>query len=218
MFLHGFGSNKESFSSQISYFSQFFKVTAFDFLGHGHSKGLYAPFSLQDYADHTKSFLQALGIFTPHIIAHSFGVRVAVKMIADRGQVCDKLVFTGPAGVMERRGFSYYCKVKSYRIIKKFAPRFAERNFGSEEYKKLSFMEKESYKKIVNEDLTGIIHKIKNPYLIVQGKEDTVTPLSSAKTFLKEAPQGKMDMIEGGHFAFAEHPIPFNLMVEEFLQ
>ena len=218
VFLHGFGSNKESFSSQISYFSQFYRVTAFDFLSHGQSKGLYAPFSLQDYADTTLLFLSELGVQSPYLIAHSFGVRVAIKMVARYGQVFDKLIFTGPAGVMEKRGFSYHFKVKTYKIVKKLAPRFAERKFGSEEYKRLSPIEKESYKKIVNEDLTGSIHAITAPYLIIQGKEDKTTPLSSAKIFLNEASQGRMQMIEGGHFAFAENPLAFNLIVEEFLQ
>ena len=40
LFLHGYLSNKESFSAQIAYFSKFYRVTAVDFLGFGQSEQL----------------------------------------------------------------------------------------------------------------------------------------------------------------------------------
>ena len=40
LFLHGYLSNKESFSAQIAYFSRFYRVIAIDFLGFGQSQPL----------------------------------------------------------------------------------------------------------------------------------------------------------------------------------
>jgi pimeloyl-ACP methyl ester carboxylesterase len=210
-------SSKESFTAQINYFSTFYKVTALDFLGFGQSGDLTVPFSVSDYADWTKKALDSLGLEKPSVIAHSFGCRVALKMAETDENTFDKIILTGPAGVILKRGFAYKVKVKSYRLVKKFAPKFAERHFGSAEYRALSPVMKESYKKIVNEDLRKVASRVQNPVLIIQGKGDTTTPIEEARAYLSVLPNGKLELIEGGHFAFAENPLPFNLTAEEFL-
>ena len=53
--------------------------------------------------------------------------------------------------------------------------------------------------------------------LLIEGAEDTVTPLCEAEAYLHCLKKGKLKMIEGGHFAFAENPVVFNLITEEFL-
>lgn len=217
LFLHGYMSSKESFSSQIEYFSKFYKVTALDFLGFGKSGALTAPFSVGDYAVWTKKVIQDLRLERPSVIAHSFGCRVALKMAESDGQVFDKIILTGPAGVILKRGLKYKLKVKTYRFVKKFAPKFAERKFGSAEYRALSPLMKESYKKIVNEDLLGVASRVENPVLIIEGKQDKTTPIAEARAYLNVLPNGKLKLIDGGHFAFLEHPLAFNLLVEEFL-
>jgi len=53
--------------------------------------------------------------------------------------------------------------------------------------------------------------------LIVEGERDFVTTEQEAQIYVRSFPNAVMKRIEGGHFAFAEFPIAFNLMVEEFL-
>ena len=216
VFLHGYLSSNEAFTAQIEYFSAFYRVTAFDFLGQGKSGELKDPFSVSDYADWTEAVLEQLGVRSAYVIAHSFGARVAVKMAARGGQVCDKLLLVGPAGVILKRGFSYKIKVKTYRICKKLFPAFAERKFGSAEYKTLSPVMKESYKKIVNEDLRADAAKIDFPVLLVRGKDDQTTTAAEAAAYQSVLQKGRTETMSGGHFAFAQYPLAFNLIAEEF--
>ena len=217
VFLHGYLSSKEAFTAQIEYFSRFYRVTAFDFLGFGKSKPLTEPFSVSDYAAWTKEILALLQVQKPRVIAHSFGCRVVVKMAARDSEAFEKILLTGPAGILSKRGLAYRLKVKSYRLVKKFAPAFAERNFGSQEYRSLSPIMKESYKKIVNEDLRKDAARIKTPTLIVEGEQDKTTPLAEAQVYLQSLQNGRLRGMQGGHFAFAEYPLAFNLIAEEFL-
>lgn len=217
LFLHGYLSSKEAFTAQIAYFSRFYRVTAIDLLGFGQSAPLPAAYSVGDYAAWTKEVLSALGVQKPHVIAHSFGCRVAVKMASADNGVFDKMVLTGPAGVITNRGVAYRLKVRAYRICKKVAPKFAERRFGSAEYRSLSPLQRESYKKIVNEDLRAAAREIANPTLIVEGSRDEVTPLKEARVYLENFQNATLRLINGGHFAFAEDPLAFNLITEEFL-
>ena len=76
---------------------------------------------------------------------------------------------------------------------------------------------KESYKKIVNEDLRGCAARVENPTLIIEGRLDRTTPLAEAKIYQKHLKKGALIQMDGGHFAFAENPVAFNLLAEEFL-
>ena len=217
MFLHGYMSNKEAFTAQINYFSRFYRVTAIDFLGFGGSGRLTKPFSVEEYAVWTKEVLSLLGVQKPHVIAHSFGCRVAVKLAYLQPNFFDKIVLTGPAGVILKRGMGYHIKVKTYRFVRRFAPKFAEKKFGSAEYRTLCPVMKESYKKIVNEDLRVCARGVENEVLLIEGKRDTTTPKKEAEAYLECFPKGKMVLMDGGHFAFAEYPVQFNLITEDFL-
>ncbi len=214
--LHGYLSCKETFAKQVEYFSRFYRVTAIDFLGFGGSMSLSSPFSVSDYAAWTKEVFTLLGVEKTHVIAHSFGCRVAVKLAASDPKIFDKMLLTGAAGVILKRSLSYKIKVKTYRFVRHFAPKFAERHFGSAEYKTLSPVMKESYKKIVNEDLRADARKIENPVLLLQGKDDRTTPKKEAQAYLNCMKQGRLIEMNGGHFAFMDDPLTFNLIAEEF--
>lgn len=217
VFLHGYMSDKNAFSLQIRYFSKAFRVTALDFLGFGKSDPLPLPYSVEDYARWTKEVLTALGITNPHVIAHSFGCRVAVKLASLYPKFFDKIVLTGPAGIILPRKAGYKWKVGAYRLCKKFFPKFAEKRFGSKEYRLLSPVMKESYKKIVNEDLRGDASRVENPVLIIEGTEDTTTTLKEAQIYKGAFPNARLETLEGGHFAFVDSPLLFNILTEEFL-
>ena len=216
MFLHGYLSSKESFYPQINYFSRHFRVTAPDLPGFGGSGTIPAAWSVGEYADWLEGFLKERGIAFPCVIAHSFGGRVAIKCLA-RGLI-DRAVLTGCAGIVKRRTLSYHLKVKSYRLVKRFAPRFAEAKFGSAEYRSLSPLMRESYKKIVNEDLREEAKRIARPVLYLNGERDRETPLSSVKILHECTAGSRLAVLKGcGHFAHLDEPLLFNLAAEEFL-
>lgn len=216
--LHGYLSSKETFARQLAYFSKFYRVTAFDFIGFGKSGELSKAFSVLDYAEWTKTVLDALEIRRTKVIAHSFGCRVAVKMAKEYPHVFDEIILTGPAGVILPRKIGYFLKVAGYRVVRKFAPKFAERHFGSKEYRSLPPIMKESYKKIVNEDLRKDASEIQSRVLILQGADDLTTTKAEAEAYARCLQKGRMQMMEGGHFAFAENADYFNLLAEEFFE
>ena len=216
VFLHGYLSCKESFYPQIGYFSRHFRVTAPDFPGFGESDRIPAAWSVGDYADWLEGFFKEQGIVFPYVIAHSFGGRVALKCLA-RGLI-DRAVLTGCAGIVKKRTMAYRIRVGGYRLVKRVAPRFAEAHFGSREYRSLSPLMRESYKKIVNEDLREEAGRIARPVLYLYGERDKETPLSSGRILHECTAGSKLAVFKGcGHFAHLEEPLMFNLAAEEFL-
>lgn len=219
LFLHGYGSKKESFYYQIKFLSEYFRVTAPDFPAFGASGSIDYPWSVGDYAAWLEEFILSAKLEKPHIIAHSFGARVAFKLLSEKPYLAERLVITGGAGLVKERSPQYMRRVKAYRRIKKLFPRYAERHFGSEEYRKLSPVMKESYKKIVNEDLRGCAAKIVNETLLVYGADDHVTPADEEGKIFNSLIEGsRLEIIAGGHFCFCDSAEAFNDLVLNFLK
>ncbi|MDE5896271.1 MAG: alpha/beta hydrolase, partial [Clostridia bacterium] len=128
-------------------------------------------------------------------------------------------VLCGCAGIVPRRTLKYKARVRAYKIVKRIAPRFAERKFGSAEYRTLSPLMRESYKKIVNEDLREDAKKIACPVLFVNGEKDGETPPASARIYASCVRGSKTLVLQGcGHFAHLDDPLAFNLAAEEFIR
>ncbi|MGN1235404.1 MAG: alpha/beta fold hydrolase, partial [Christensenellaceae bacterium] len=123
----------------------------------------------------------------------------------------------GCPGVV-RHGMGYRLKVGAYRLVKKFAPAFAEQTFGSGEYRSLSPIMKESYKLIVNEDLVEAAKQIASPVLFVYGKQDKTTPARRMEPLFAATKNAERAILPGcGHFAFLDDPVRFRMAVEVFL-
>ena len=212
-------SQKESFYYQIEFLSKYYKTVAFDFAGFGKSQTPKTAYSVGDYADWVIKLGNLLQIKKPHIVAHSFGARVAIKLLGEKNYSANKLVITGGAGIVKPRSLRYIRRVNAYKRIKKLFPRFAEKHFGSEEYKKLCPIMRKSYVKIVNEDLTLIAKNIAVPTLLIYGENDFTTPyLEEGVTFNKLIKNSKLFKMQGGHFCFCERYNIFNNHIYDFLK
>ena len=172
-----------------------------------------------DYSEWLLRFLKAQNAIQVHILAHSFGARVAFKTLYNHPGIAKSLIITGGAGIVRPRSPEYLKKVARYRRIKRFFPKFAERHFGSEEYRTLSPLMRGSYKKIVNEDLSACAAAIKCRTYLLYGDSDGVTPPDEeGQTFHKLISGSRFDTMQGGHFCFSEHPDVFNSKILDFLR
>lgn len=216
LFLHGYGATKECFLRQIKYFSDFYRVTAFDFWGFGESESPSVPWSLDDYAAHTLELMEEHGVTKPRVLAHSFGARVAVKA-ESLAPTFRSLVLTGAAGINLGHGWLYHAKIRAYRAVKKIAPGFAERRFGSEEYRRLDPIARETYKRIVNEDLRTAAEKIAVPTLLIYGERDRTTPVKVGEAYAGRIARSELCVLpDCGHFPFLDDPLTFHRLTEEF--
>lgn len=220
LFLHGYMSCKESFYYQISALEkENFLAVAPDMPSFGASGLITYPWSVGDYANWLEDFINACGIGGADVVAHSFGARVALKFFSENPRLCNKLIITGGAGIVKPRTAQYIKKVRRYRMVKKLFPRYAERRFGSEEYRTLSPLMRESYKKIVNEDLQGCAKKIENKTLLIYGNRDLTTPADEeGATFEKLISDSRLKVIDGGHFCFSENGEEFNKLMLGFFK
>lgn len=216
--MHGYLADSKSFIYQTEHFSKNFSVFAPDFKGFGSNQGMEKPYSLSDYCDDVKTYIKENGLVKPHVIAHSFGGRVAVKLASENPELFDKIVLTGSAGLKPKRSVKYHVKHSAFKVLKLFVKKEKLNRFYSKDYLALSPVMKESFIKIVNEHLDDRLSLISNPTLIIFGNQDKETPVYMARKFNKKIKNSKLVIIkEAGHFAFIDRPEKFNWEVEGFL-
>lgn len=176
------------------------------------------PYSLSDYVDEVREYMDKNRIKSPHVVAHSFGARIAVKAAANDPLLFDKLVLTGAAGLKPRK--SLYKRIKSveFSLLKRFVGKEKLQRFYSADYLALDDVMRASFIKIVGETLDGVLPRVKNRTLIVFGDKDRETPIYMAKRYKRGIENSRLVVIrDAGHFAFIDKPYAFNMEVREFL-
>lgn len=222
--LHGWGQSSELMMPIFEYFKQNYRVINIDFPGFGHSDDLKTAWGVGDYTDFLYRFLTELGIENPILVAHSFGARVAL-LFASKYQT-KQLVLTGAAGIKPRLSLATKSKIRAYKMAKKIValPGLkkyedkVKRYFGSEDYKNTSGYKRQSFVKIVNEDLTPILSKILAPTLLIWGDQDDSTPLWMGQLMEKLIPDSGLVIFEDDdHYAYFHQIKRFNHIVEVFV-
>lgn len=227
--LHGWGCNHEIFKSIQTVLSAGYKTYNFDFPGFGASDEPNTVWGVEEYTRMVEQFARENGIENPALIGHSFGGRVSI--LYSSRNTTSRVVLVDAAGIKPKRSFKYYRKVYTFKFIKwlcntllprKVAQDIIERRrkgAGSSDYNNASPMMRAILSKVVNEDLTAQLPKIKAPTLLFWGNLDTATPLSDAKTMEKLIPDAGLVVAHGtGHFSFLENPGLFTAVIKKFFK
>ena len=233
LFLHGWGSSSEAFNRMARPLAARFRCIAPDLPGFGKSDMLPRPFTLQDYCDVVKKFIDALGLRDPVMIGHSNGGRILLKWLG-RGDCplrVKKLVLIDAAGIKPRYGAGYYGKVYTYKLAKKILqlpgvrhlfPDAVERlrgRAGSADYRSASPMMKQCMNLALAEDMSAYLPKIQASTLLIWGENDTATPLADGQKMEKLIPDAGLVVLKGaGHFSFAERWGQCSRVLDAFLK
>jgi pimeloyl-ACP methyl ester carboxylesterase len=227
--LHGWGQNIQAFQAVHNFLESKFRVYTIDFPGFGESDGPPVPWGIEDYTTLVEKFVKNLQINDPILIGHSFGGRVSI-VYSSRNDV-RKVILVDSAGVKPKRSLDYYVKVYTFKsakyllklpIISKFEKELLGKlrsKFGSSDYKNTSGVLQQTMVKVVNEDLTHLMPKIKAPTLLIWGEDDTATPVSDGRLMEKLIPDAGLVVLKGcGHFSYLEKFNEFAVIVDHFLK
>lgn len=223
--MHGWGQNTEMMDPIAKHLEADFTVYNIDLPPFGKSDDLKSPWGVSEYYDMLKEFTEKNKINNPIIIAHSFGVRIAI-MYAAKNAV-HKLVITGGAGILPKRGLKYYFNTYKYKLGKKVlslpglnkVKEKYQKNAGSEDYRGLSPLMKKSFVKIVNLDLSDYLRQISCPTLLVWGEKDEATPLWMGKKMEEEIENAGLAIFENdGHYAYWNQMPRFLSVIDIFLK
>jgi len=162
------------------------------------------------------SLCEKLGIKQWNLIGHSFGGRVSIIVAILCKLETQKLVLVDSAGLRPRRRFKRFFKVTKYKIKKHFGKDVS--GYGSLDYRKLSTNMKKVFVNVVNTHLDEFLPFIKQPTMILFGRNDKETPVYMAKKFERKIKNSKLILVENaGHFCFLDKKIEFVTELKNFL-
>ena len=211
-------SSGSAFNGQINFLKNHFEVYAPDLTGFGTNPYMPYPYSLDDYVESVREYTYKKGIKNPHVIAHSFGARIVIKLASSSPTFFDKIVLTGGAGLKPKPTLKRSIKRLAFNFLKRFVDKQKLKNFYSSEYNALPPVMQQSFIKIVNEHLDHLAPLIQNKTLLIYGQRDLETPLYMAKKLNACIKNSRLVTYQqAGHFAFIDCPLKFNLEVREFL-
>ncbi|MCL4562761.1 MAG: alpha/beta hydrolase [Chloroflexi bacterium] len=228
--LHGWGTDSSSLRPVLKALKENLpaRVIALDFPGFGYSQPPGEAWDVSSYTRFLSCFLDELGLAEVDIVAHSFGGRVAIKLAAEYPERIRRLVLVDSAGIRPRPTLLTGLRIALYKTLKKITRAFpgAAHLFrvdrlvarqGSDDYRNAGEM-RQTFVKVVNEDLRPWLRAIRCPVLLVWGERDDSTPLEDGRLMAQLIPHAKLEVIPGaGHFSFVDNPGLFNSLAISFL-
>lgn len=206
--LHGNGENNEYFVNQIEYFSKAYRVIALDTRGHGKTKRGEAEFSIAQFADDLKLFLDRLSIDRAIILGFSDGGNIALLFALKYPEYVEKLILNAanlyPTGQKNTMFMAVWIGYEIYRIL-------ALLNFKYEAKKEL-FSLMTHHPHVDPKELSRLLM----PVLVIAGTNDVIKK-KHTQLIYNSLPKGKLVILEGDHFIANKKWKQFNEAIEQFL-
>jgi pimeloyl-ACP methyl ester carboxylesterase len=224
--LHGWGGRIESMHPVIACLEERFRVLALDLPGFGESPRPRGVWGTPDYAEFVRDVVVKLGVDRAHFIGHSFGAKVSFYVAATHPETVDKLVLAASSGLRLSPSLTTRAKKIAGRAAHYIGTLGSpgERlklaihdRIASTDYKEAGEL-RPILVRVVNEDLRGMLSRVRSPTLLVWGGEDDATPLAAAREMERLVPNAGLVIFEGaGHFCYLDEPERFCRVVRHFL-
>jgi 2-hydroxy-6-oxonona-2,4-dienedioate hydrolase len=234
--LHGLGGSIEVWTPNIGPLSAKFHVVALDQIGFGKSDKPFINYRIRTYVDFLDQFCKELKINRASLVGNSMGGWIAAAFTLAYPERVDRLILEDAAGYLLPKDFDtrtlYALNPSTRETMKVLAQKvFYNKAFSSDAIidqvlaQRIRAGDGYTIHSIVEsiirgEDfLDGRIQGIKQPTLIVWGREDGLTPLSDGERFKKEIPNSTLIVFDQcGHVPNVEKAEEFNAAALKFLQ
>lgn len=207
--LHGNGEDSSYFESQMDYFSQTRRVIAVDTRGHGRSPRGTAPFTIRQFAEDLREFVEEMGLERADLLGFSDGGNIAIIFALRYPERVDRLILNGAN--LWSRGVKPSVQIPI--ILGYYAASFFGHFSGKARANAelLRLMVKDP--NIEQEELRNI----QSPTLVIAGERDMIRE-EHTRLIAAEIPGAELRIIPGDHFIAAGNPEAFNREVDRFLR
>lgn len=215
LILPGWQRSGQEWQRVMNQLSSQFRVLSVDFPGFANSPKPNLDWDIFQYSDFIRSFLAKLNIKKCSIIGHSFGGRIGI-ILASQDYSIEQLILVDAAGI-EKKDIWLKTKVFLAKLLKPIIPSRVVGKLLRGDYAESGEM-KEIFKKVINQDLTNLLPKIKTPTTVIWGENDRILPISHAKTLHSKIKNSRLRIVWGAsHDPHLEKPELFIEILEESL-
>lgn len=230
LLLHGWGTSQELFAPVLPALESGRTLILPDLPGFGETPAPPAAWSVHDYARWVIALLDRLGVTTCDVIGHSNGGRIAIALAAEHPARFAKVVLVDSSGIRHAPSLRQRLRVRTYKLLRaieraRIVPAWLRERAaaranrrGSSDYRAASGAMRGTLVRLVNEDLTPMLGRIKASVLLIWGAHDEDTPLSDARVMERLIPDAGLVVFENaGHYSYLEEPARFARIVNVFL-
>jgi len=232
LILHGWGGSSGSWIEvQEILAKEGFKVVVPDFPGFGKSHSPPVSWEVGDYRDFIFSLVEKIGLEKISLMGHSFGGRVAIKFATLYPERLKNLILCSSAGIKHELTPPQKIILKlalignflfSRRLLRRFKD-VARNIFYSflrkKDYTKAKGVMRETFQKVIAENLESELSKIKTRTLLIWGEKDKSVPLEDAYLMKEKIPQSILEVIPGAsHTPNLEEPKKLAEIISKFLR
>lgn len=230
LILPGWGNTRETFHHIINNFKNDYTIYIVDYPGLGKSPIPNKTLTIYDYTELIINFMTKLNISNPIIIAHSFGGRISSLLSGYYKYKINKFILIDIAGIKPKKTIKKFIKEKIYKLKKKLIKIFPKKKqnylyqkllkkYASTDYLSLPPTMHNTFKNIINEDLTKYFKNIKEETLLIWGENDQDTPLTDAYKIKKSIENSALIILKNGnHYSYLNYPILVNNIIYEFIK
>jgi len=205
--LHGWGSNKKLMKQSFSPHMKAFRHIYIDLPGFGNST-CSSTLTTIDVARIVELFMIHINASKDIILGHSFGGKVALFLEPKL------LVLVASAGIYKAKPLKVKAKIAVFKAFKGLGLSKLRSLFVADDAKELSEYMYQTFKNVVNEDFSSEFADFDGKALLFWGKEDTATPLESAKRIESLIADAKLDVYEGDHYFFMQNSQDISKKIE----
>jgi pimeloyl-ACP methyl ester carboxylesterase len=218
LLLHGWGASMqlvEPLAQQLAPLG--YRVYTLDLPGFGATALPPSAWSVHDYANFILAFLDTHALERVLLFGHSFGGRLGLVLGAQHPARIVKMALANSAGVRTRpsridqmRLSLYRTTLNALRSVRLSAQADTLRDwyrhrYGSADYRAAQGVLRDSFVRVVSEDLLIYAAQVQVPTLLFWGDRDEDTPLWQGRLLEQTIPDAGLVLWEGaGHYSYLD--------------
>jgi 3-oxoadipate enol-lactonase len=237
VFVHGVGTDADSWAPQLAEFGQHYRAIAWNLPGYGSSPALDEP-SFANFAEALCDLLDELGIRRVDLVGHSYGGMVAQEFAARYPARLRTLTLSGTSPAFGRPDGEWQqafvrqrlAPLEQGKTMAELAPKMIASLVGPAADEQGIAIARRSMaqvpsaafatgiKLIVTFDRRDALAKIAAPTLVIAGERDTNAPAAMMEKMAAKIPDAEYVCLQDvGHLANLENPAAFNETLRLFL-
>lgn len=218
--LHGWGANHQLLMPLAERLAPLgYCLYMPDLPGFGQSAPPPIAWDVHQYARFVIAYMDHHALEKTHLFGHSFGGRLALVLGAQYPERLLKIALADSAGVRDKTPPAVQIRTRAYKALRdglqtiglsNIADRLRawyNQKYGSADYQNTSGVMRETFVKVVNEDLLSFAARVKPSTFLLWGEHDQDTPLWQGQLLEKTIPDAGLHVFHGaGHYSYLERP------------
>jgi len=228
LILHGWGSRAENWSQVKELLErEGYKVFAPDLPGFGKNPPLSRPWAIDDYVEWLADFCEKNNLSQFFLLGHSFGGAISLKFSLKCPEKVKKMFLVASSGIrrknLKKKIFKKIANFSKFFSFFPFYPLFRKIFYKiiikKSDYPYTEGIMKETYLKVINEDLSFLFSQVSVPTIIIWGEKDDVLPVENAYFMNQKIKNSNLIIIAGANHDL-ERKVPEILTekIKEFLK